>query len=94
MPIDVGTLETQGTEVVGTIRNADVQDSVKKFLKKNKSSAYTQAEVAAELGIRPQQARQCLHALMKKGIVARKACDVPNSKTGRTQTQIHWNYIQ
>jgi len=90
MPIDVKTLEDQGTEVIGTIRNADVQNSVYDYLKNNKKSAFTQKEIADALGIRPQQARQCLHALLKKGKVARKACDVYSEKTGKTMAQIHW----
>jgi len=90
MPIDVSVMDESGTEVK-TIRNAAVQDEVLSFLKKNKKSAYTQKEIGEELGIRPQQARQCCFALQKKGVVDRKA--VPITKdNGKTVDEIHWCY--
>ena len=74
---------------VRSIQNRPVQDDVLGFLRDHKDMAYTQKEIADELGIVPQQARQCLHALLKKHSVARKGYDVVG-KSGKTTTQIHW----
>ena len=90
MPIDVNKLETEGKDVT-VVRNSNVQDSVLAFLKKNKKQAYTQKELGVELGMKPQQARQCCMALLKKDMVVRKAVDVP-TESGKTQNQIHWRF--
>ena len=71
MPIDVKTLDTKG-KAVSTKKNRPAQDQVLGFLKKNKDSAYMQSEIGAELDMRPQQARQILHALMKQKKLANR----------------------
>jgi len=90
-PIDVSAMEQNGREV-SNIRNAQTQGEVLAFLKKNKKSAYTQAELGVELGIKPQQARQCCIALQKKGLTTRKEVDVVVA-SGKTESQIHWRFV-
>ena len=92
MPIDVKAMEKSGKEV-SVVRNAHTQDTVLAFLKKNKANAYTQAEIGSELGIKPQQARQCCHALMKKGKAGRKTVTI-TTDGGKPQDQIFWRYTQ
>ncbi len=91
MPIDVDELNTNGTEVK-TIQNRKAQDAVLKHLKKNKTQAFTQKELAVALEMRPQQIRQCCMALGKKELVIRKQVEVPTEKG--TESRIFWTLNQ
>jgi len=91
MPIDVDTLNEKGTEVKSA-PNRKAQDSVLKFLRKNKNQAYTQRELADTLEMRPQQVRQCCMALQKKELVLRKQVEVPTDKG--SEARIFWSLRQ
>ena len=89
MPIKVDDLVKRGKEV-STEKNQHRQKEVLAFMKKNPETAFTQAEVAKELSttdseMRPQQARQILFALQKKGHVDRKEVQI-----SETQRSIFW----
>ena len=88
MAIDVKTLETEGKEVE-QIDNRHAQRDVLVFMQENKKTAYTQKDISVELGMKPQQARQILHALKAKGTVSCKAIAV-STKSGTMKDQIHW----
>ena len=93
MPIDVETLESQGREV-SEQRNKHAQKEVLAFMrmKNNKGKAFMQAEVAAEVGMKPQQVRQIMFALAKKNIVTRKEVSYVN-KAGKEEDGIFWRLI-
>ncbi len=70
MPIDAQVLREKGVEVTAQLRGHR-QEQVIDFMRSNHLNAYTQSEVANALTtedfeMKPQQARQVLHALMKK----------------------------
>ena len=78
MPISVKKLESEGKEVT-KVKNRPAQDLVRKFLEDNAEHAFMQSEIGAELGMRPQQVRQCCLALEKQGVAVRKAVAVSTS---------------
>jgi predicted ArsR family transcriptional regulator len=72
MPISSKDMREKGAPVE-SIQNAKRQEAVAAFLKEHKGQAYTQTEVAKEFAMKPQQARQIMMSLLKKGQVDRKA---------------------
>ena len=93
MPIDVKTLETEGREVTAQ-KNRPAQETVLGFLRKkeNKGQAFMQKEIADEVGMKPQQVRQIMHALMKKNVVTRKTCSYTND-AGKSEDGIFWKLV-
>ena len=91
MPISTEDLMETGTEVT-VVQNRKAQDSVLGLLTKHKKQAFTQREIADELGMKPQQARQCCVALAKKNVVIRKQVEIP-VKDG-TENRSFWTLKQ
>ncbi len=84
MPIDMEEFET-GSEALATERK-NYKDDVVKMLKKKK--AFSCAEIAAKLEVRPPQARSVLMQLMKDGLVERKKV------TADDKTLIYYAWIR
>lgn len=74
MPIDVEELAKKGTEVIkGPSKKTEVVAILKKKEgKSGKRQAFSQAEIAEALGIRPQYARSILMGLVEAGDAERK----------------------
>ncbi len=93
MPIDADVLREKGVEVTAQLRGHR-QELVIGYMSSNAETAYTQSDIANALTtedfeMRPQQARQILHALMKKKppLVERKQLDDGDRK------RIYWRWI-
>lgn len=93
MPIDAKLLREKGVEVTAQLRGHR-QELVIEYMSKNSETAFSQSDIATALStedfeMRPQQARQILHALLKKKppLVERRQLDDGDRK------RIYWAWI-
>ena len=91
MPLNVSEVIEKGTVVVGSQPRAKRQGEVIAFLNKHKEQAFTQKEIADELGVESPQANRILHTLMKKGIVDRREVEVQIGEEMVPRIHWHWN---
>jgi len=74
MPIDVDEFNEKGQEPQRRV-GSSVRPDVEEFLQNNKGTAYTTAEVAAEVDHNKSTVNQVLRKMHKEGLTDRKQVD-------------------
>lgn len=92
MPIPLKDFEEGKEPVAGQRSGEDYKAKITEFLTKNKKNAYTQRELASELGYEDSRTiRSPLVSMEKAKLVERK--EVPTTNNGKTRDLQYWRWI-